>query len=348
LRLISFLFLLSVLSSNIFAFHDNDSLLLIENNYYQKKDSLLNIKLAIYNLDDRIEISGKDFHYKIQPNFTLKTKFYFSYRFLSIAFAFAPGFLPWNGDNELKGKTKSFSLNMNIISKHWVQDIQYNYLRGYYLANTSDYAPPEWEEGTDPYIQFPDMREHAFRGATSYKFNSNFSLKAIRTHTEVQTKSEGSFMPSIIYSYYRSNNESNEESQRSSQKTDNFEIFAALWYMHTFVINKKLYFSVGAAPALGYGVTKLNTRIESDHTINYYHQGVIRINEQIGLGYNTARFFTGMVIIASQATENQGENPIVQNNILTTFQIFVGYRFDAPKFIKKAFNKIGNNLPVKK
>jgi hypothetical protein len=307
------------------------------NTYIEKKDTSFNFKLAIYNLDERFEVSGSGFHYKIQPNFTLKTKFFFSYRFLTLAFAVAPRFIPGNGDNDLKGKTKSFTINLNLITKHWVQDLQYNHMAGFYLANTSDYESPGWEEGKDPYIQFPDLRVHDFRGATSYKFNSNFSLKAVRTQAEVQKKSAGSFMPSLIYSYYRINNETNSTDQNSSQKSDNFEMMAAIWYMHTFVV-KKWYFSVGIAPAFGFGHTKLNTRIGSDHFLSYYNEPVIRINEQAGFGFNSKRFFAGFVFIASQTRESQGSNPIKQNNMFTTFQLFAGYRFNAPKFLRKTFN----------
>jgi hypothetical protein len=316
------------------------------NPYFEKKDTLFSFKFALFNIDERFEVSGSDFHYKIQPNFTLKTKFFFSYRFLSLAFAMAPNFIPGNRDDNLKGKTKTFTFNLNLITKHWVQDLQYNHTTGFYLANTADYESPGWEEGKDPYIQFPDLRVHYFRGATSYKFNPNFSLKAVRTQAEVQKKSAGSFMPSFIYSYYRINNETNSTDQQSSQKSDNLEMMAAIWYMHTFVV-KRWYFSVGIAPAFGFGHTKLNTRIGSDHFLSYYNEPVIRINEQVGIGFNSQRFFTGFVFIASQTRENQGSNPVRQNNMFTTFQVFAGYRFNAPKFLRKTFNWAENLIPGK-
>ncbi len=308
------------------------------NPYFEKKDTLLNLKLSIYDLDERFEIAGSGFHYKIQPNVTLKTIFFLNYRFLSVAIGFAPKFIPGNGDTEIKGETQSFNLDINLITKHWVQNFQYNYTNGFYLANTSDYESPGWEEGKDPYIQFPDLRVHSFRGATSYKFNPNFSLKAVRTQTEIQTKSAGSFMPSLVYSYYLINNESGNIDQTSSQRSDNFEALAAIWYMHTFVIKKRAYISFGLAPAIGYGYTKLDTRIGTDHFISYYNEPIFRLNEQIGIGYNAKRFFAGFVLIASQSRQSQGDNSIIQNNMLTTFQVFAGYHFNAPKFLRKNFN----------
>ena len=335
--LFSFLFLPLAL----FAQNETDTLKFKTdfNPYFEKKDTLLNLKLAIYNLDERFEIAGSGFHYKIKPNFTLKTKFYFNYRFLSLAIAFAPKFIPGNGDDEIKGETKSFNIDLNLITKHWVQNLQFNKTKGFYLANTSDELP-DWVEGSDPYIQFPDLKVLDFRGATSYKFNPDFSLKAVRTQTEIQTKSAGSFMPSLVYSYYLINNESGNIDQTSSQRSDNFEALAAIWYMHTFVIKKRWYFSFGLAPAFGFGHTKLNTRIESDHFISYYNEPIIRLNEQLGIGYNAKRFFAGFVLIASQSRQSQGGNPIIQNNMLTTFQVFAGYHFNSPKFMRKSANWI--------
>ena len=340
-----YIFIILIAPFSLLGQSNPDSILTgVNNTYFEKKDTLLNIKFGIYNLDERFEITGSGFHYKIQPNVTLKTKFFFNYRFLSVAFAFAPKFIPGNNDDELKGKTKTFTFNLNLITKYWIQDLQYNHIKGFYLSNSVDYEPPDWEEGKDPYFQFPDLKTYSIRGATSYKFNPEFSLRAVRTQTEVQTKSAGSFMPSLIYSYYLINNESSDTSQSSSQRSDNFEVLVGIWYMHTFVINKKWSFSLGLAPSAGFGHTKLNTRIESEHFISYYNEPLLRLNEVIGLNYNNKRFFTGFFVSASQTRQSQGDNPVIQNNFQTTFQIFAGYRFNAPKFLKKSLGSVKGKL----
>ena len=307
--------------------------------YYSKYDTLINIKLSGYNLDERFTLEGKGFHYKIQPNFTLKTKIFFSYKFLSFAIAFAPKFIPGNSDSDLKGKTSTFTFNMNVITRHWVQYLQFNHTKGFYLKNTADYQEPGWQEGVDPYIQFPDLRVYAFRGATSYLINSKFSLKAVLTQTEVQQKSTGSFMPSLIYSYIRINNQSDDPAQTTSQKSDNLEILAAIWYMHTFVIYKKWFISGGLAPSVGYSFTKLTTYMGSDSYISHYNNPVLKINEQASIGFNTHRFFAGAVVVANQTMQNQGDNPIKQKTLYTTFHAYIGYRFGAPKPIRKTFSR---------
>ena len=325
-----------------FAQNDTDSLVPFgtSSQYIEKKDTLINFKVALYNIDQRFEIKGDDFHFKIRPNFTLKTKFYFNYRFLSFAVAFAPHFIPGNSDEDLKGKSKTFTLNVNIITNHWVQDLHYNYIKGFYLSNTADFEPPDWEEGVDPYIQFPAIRVHFIRGATSYKINKNFSLKAVRTQTELQKRSAGSFMPSLLYSYYFIDNNSDDPNQQSSQKSHNFDVLASIWYMHTFVIKKVFYISLGLAPSGGYSYTWFDTRMGNEHEINHYHEPVFKLNEQAGIGVNLNRFFTGAVLIASQTMENQGDNPIREQYRYMTFNVFIGYRFGAPKFLRRTFDKI--------
>ena len=343
LKIKCYLLALFVLIPLLFFAQDGSDSLVSKNNtsqYILKKDTLINFKLALYNIDQRFEIKGDDFHFKIQPNFTLKTKFYFNYRFLSFAFAFAPHFIPGNSDEDLKGKSKTFTFNVNIITNHWVQDLHYNYIKGFYLSNTADFESSDWEEGKDPYIQFPALRVHYVRGATSYKINKNFSLKAVRTQTELQMRSAGSFMPSLLYSYYFIDNNSGDTSQQSSQKSHNFDVLAAVWYMHTFVIKKVFYVSLGLAPSGGYSYTRLDTRVKNEHEISHYHEPVFKLNEQVGIGINLNRFFAGAVLIASQAMENQGDNPIREQYRYMTFNVFVGYRFGAPKFLRRTFDKI--------
>ena len=304
------------------------------NSYIQKEDTLINFKFSFYNLDQEFSVTGKGIPIEIRPNFTLKTRFFLNYRFVSVALAIAPAFLPGNSDSDLKGKTKSFTFNLNFFMHHWVQECQFNTTKGFYLSNTGDLGWPGWTEGKDPYIQLPGMKLLVLRGATSYLTNSNFSLKAVRSHTEIQKKSAGSFMPSLIYSFYSINNDA-EEDWQSHQNSNNFEGLVALWYMHTFVVHKNWYISGGIAPAVGYSFTKLDTYFENEHDTENYSEPIFRLNEQASIGANFKRFFTGVQILASQTKESQGSNPITQKNYYTTFQVFAGYRFNAPKFLRK-------------
>ena len=311
----------------------------LSDDYIQREDTLINFKFSFYNLDQEFKVYNEDMSIFLQPNFTLKTRFFINYRFISAAIAFAPKFIPGNRDSDIRGQTKSFTFNLNFFLKHWVQEFQFNRTKGFYLSNTANFESPDWEEGKDPYIQFPDLKLIVFRGATSYLSNSNFSLKAIRTHTEIQKKSAGSFMPSLIYSFYSFNNVADQTN--SHQSSNNYEVLLATWYMHTFVIHKNWYVSGGFSPSVGYSFTKVRTYFGEDYRTDLYSEPIFRLNEQLNVGTNIKRFFTGVQFFASQTKEKQGNNGTKQNNYYTTFQVFAGYRFNAPKFLKKTIpNKL--------
>jgi Domain of unknown function (DUF4421) len=85
--------------------------------------------------------------------------------------------------------------------------------------------------------------------------------------------------------------------------------------------------------------TKLLTRLPEDDYITHYTNGILRLEGGLALGYNSERFFAGMQIISSSGSYNQGkESNVVEDNHLT-YQIFTGYRFHAPRFLKNALDK---------
>ena len=303
-------------------------------NYVQEEDTLINFKFSFYNLDQEFNISGNDFNFNIKPNFTLKTRFFFNYRFISVAIAVAPDFIPGNKDNDIKGKTKSFTFNLNFYMKHWAQEFQFNNTKGFYIGNIPNPDIPDWIEGEDPYIQLPEMILITYRGTTSYILNSNFSIKAVRAQTEIQKKSAGSFIPSLMYNYFIIDN-SGEKDWQSYQNSYNFEGLVSLWYMHTFVIHKNWYITGGIAPAIGYNFSKLETYFRDSQYTTHYREPIFRLNEQINIGTNIKRFFAGIQLFASQTKEYLGDNTVKQNNYYTTFHVFAGYRFNVPKILKK-------------
>jgi len=59
-----------------------------------------------------------------------------------------------------------------------IQNLHYRRLKGFYLKNTGDLLP-DWQEGCDTYLQFPDLTSQTFGGSTSFVFNPDFSLKSL-------------------------------------------------------------------------------------------------------------------------------------------------------------------------
>jgi hypothetical protein len=158
-------------------------------------------------------------------------------------------------------------------------------------------------------------------------------------------KSTGSFIPGILYSYYIIDDKSNSSSQQSSQKSNNLELIATIGYVYTFVLNKHWYASAGISPSFGVGYTSLLTRISSQEIESDFYNSIFRINGNVGLGYNSDRFFAGGELKAFRAYRKQDETTVTLAKIGGSFQIFIGYRFKAPKPLRKLVDKIESKIP---
>jgi len=316
-----------------------------KNLYYKSVLDYINIKFDLESNNERFEITGANFDYDIRPNVSTVSRISVNYSFISFSFSYLPKFFPGNKDNELKGKTKGSGFGLNLNFKHWVQELKYGKVTGFYLENSQDYVTP-WIEGTTPYIQFPELKVTSFRGATSYKFNSNFSLKAISTQTEIQLKSSGSFIPGLIYSYYIIDNKSNSAQQSSSQRSNNYEILANFGYYYTFVLNKKWYVALGASPSIGYNYTDLLTRLPEGNINSHYSSTVYRVNGKGGLGYNSERFFGGFEITAFRSLKDDSSPSVALVTTYNALQFFVGYRLNAPKKVKELVQKVQSKIKL--
>ena len=245
----------------------------------------------------------------------------------------------------MQGKTKALSLGLTILTQHWMQDLQFAYVKGFYLHNTADFEPG-WNKGEDPYLLLPDLKVAALRGSTGYKFNKNFSLKSISSKTEIQLKSCGSFIPSLVYDYYEIDNQSKDTTQKSSQKSNNIDVFTTFGYIYTFVLKSKFYATAGLFPGVGFQHTKLLTRFPDGNVMSNYTDPLFQLQEKIGLGYNSKQFYAGAEFSASQMTHDQNNTSVQTNATRIYFQVFVGYRFNAPRFLKHQADVVKDLVPT--
>jgi hypothetical protein len=313
--------------------------------YIEVEDTIISIKLNVNSEYELFTVKGEDFYYDIRPNIALSSKISVNYRFISLGLGFTPKFVPGNNDNSLKGATKAFALGVNMMGSHWIQDLQWLHVRGFYLENTDEYDP-SWVEGEDPYIQFPELDVIAYRGLTGYKLNENFSLKALTSQTEIQLKSCGSFIPYLMYNYYVIDNKTT--TSVSSQKSKNFDAVISAGYAYTFVIRSKYYASLGINAGIGFQHTNLLTRTPEGDLTTKRTDFIFRSQEKIAFGYNSRKLFTGIEASFAQSTYNQGNTSVQSESVRTYFQIFIGYRFRAPWFIKHETDVIQKAIPFGK
>ena len=313
--------------------------------YIEHIDSLMVFRLSGLTESEFFEVKGDNFRYDVRPNAKFVNKLHFSYRFLSFSFAYALPFIPGNDDNDLKGKTKSFKLGFNIITRHWMQQLEFGRTIGYYLENTGDYIS-DWEKGKDPYIQFPDQKVITIKGATGYKFNPFYSLNSIVSQSEIQKKSCGSFIPSLYYYYYVVDSKSDDPSQTSSQKSNSFDLQLKAGYNYTLVVASKWYAAGGIALGYGYRFVKLLTRYPEVRQTDKYNDPGYSGDAIVGIGFNDKRFFAGGEVTSSYTSNTQQHySSIHLNSTRTFFQVFLGYRFNAPRIVKEKTRMLQEKAP---
>ena len=111
--------------------------------------------------------------------------------------------------------------------------------------------------------------------------------------------------------------------------------------VHAYVRNQESFLCIaGISTFRRLQLHLVDTRMGNEHEISHYHEPVFKLNEQVGIGINLNRFFAGAMLIASQTMENQGDNPIREQQRYMTFNVFVGYRFGAFKFLRRTFDKV--------
>lgn len=311
--------------------------------YIQSLSNLVSLKVGITNEINGFDLTVDDIDYEIYPNTSIHNSYTFSYRFLTLSFSLDPGAVNLNSDTDLRGDTQTIQYGTEFRFKRIVQFLGYNHTDGYYLRNTNNFDAT-WEKG-DPYIQYPDLSYTEFRGITLLKLNPNLSLAALSAPNTRQLKSIGTFIPNLSYRYYSINDQSEILQAGATQRSINFEVSISPGYMHTFVMNERFYFSLGAFPGIGSINTNLVTRTINQRVENSSKTLLYRMALVSGIGFDTGRFYMGsrLVGILNHHTSSDGNATLNQNEM--TFEVFAGYRFNAPSFLENTFDWIADVLP---
>lgn len=295
----------------------------------------LAVKLSLTNNTDFFVLNSPSLSYTLYPNTEYKAKLFIAYRFIQFSLSFVPDFIPVNNDEESKGKSDVFSFGTSMDFDHWIQRFSFDKIRGFYIAN------PYFDQATqEKYMLFPDLNYVGFTGNTAYRFNPNFSMLALESQTERQLTSDGSLMPILSYRYYVVNDKTELTGTNSSQKSTNFETNLSLGYFYTLVINHRLYASAGMAAGVGVVWTKLLTRTPEADFTNKSNDPLFRGEAMAALGYNAKNFFTGVQVLGTFEKHDQHHSSTFLKHEALSMQVFAGYRFNAPKILKKTLDKV--------
>ena len=309
-----------------------------DSTYVEKLPQFLSVKWSQSTDNNAIGVHSPAQVISLRPNASSVSRIHLNYDFIGVSFKFRLGFLPGNNDEDIKGKTKGFGLDFAINRTHWLHELSYSRLKGYYLYNMSDFFP-DWEKG-DPFQQFPQLTLTRYQGLSSYKFNPNFSVNALTNLTERQLKSTGTFMAHLFYQYYTSRDGSPLLPGGSRQRSNNIEILAGGGYYHTFVVGKRGYISLGASPLAGFVHSRIKTETGSQQLAGNQANFIARLNTKAGAGYNGSRFFAGVYFTGNLSTMKQ-ENTVVNTHESQVFVMaFAGYRLQAPAWLQRRVSAV--------
>ena len=326
-----------------------DSLSISNNNYIEEHHKQLNIKFEVSNEIKNYNLDFNSNKANISPNIGIRYAFGFNYRFASIRL----GIRPKLSDNSIedKGKSDNFKIKIKLLFNEWSHKMEYNYVKGFYIKNTNDFILDNLENTN--HIQFPDMKTNVFSGTSAYKFNQNYSVKAVESQTEIQIKSAGTVMPSIDYWFYNISGTKKYKNPQGEiierEKYNSFEginTIVNIGYYYTFVYRKNWYANVYASPGVGMDFYKVKTKSPNEKYTKNYSDFVLSLQSGVAVGYSTKKYYFGADFNSRISKENYGENQFNFNTSTNTFHVFIGYRFRAPKTVRKTIDSIEEKVPI--
>lgn len=276
----------------------------------------------------------------LQTNNSYKLFLSIDYKFIGFSYGFYPKFFGGNKDEDLKGKSTFSDYNFRFFLGRWLQTVNYSKTKGYYVDNMKDFSP-DWIEGKDPYLQFPDFKTLQLGMSTSYLFNPKFSLKSITSFTEWQKKSAGTFLPSLIYNY----NTIRSKVDDLDGKQKEFDLKLAAGYYYNFIIHKNFYVAPNLSPSIGVKFMKDKSRDAGVETIEKDTYFTKNLDGGIKMGYNSDRILFGASLNFSVSSYNEDKDNIISNDKVYGL-LYFGYRFNAPGFIAKPVEKIDEKIKM--
>ena len=280
---------------------------------------------------------------KFSPNNYYHIGFNFSN--IILTFGFYPGIK--FGAKPDKGTTSSRDIQLTIIGKRVITDINYQRYSGFYLLNTKDYEVNVLD-AQNVFIR-PDINIFSFGVNTMFIFNyKKYSLRGAFSFTDIQRKSAGSFMAGLYHSYNTVvANDSTLISRSfrpvfSPQLYDIYRISLitvglSVGYGYTFVYKKII---LSSALNVGFGGQKTNyaTIDEKGHTLSINPS--LHLNAKAAIRYDNLRFFIG---ILSTYDNNYTLNPELFNteSYIARVLLFSGYRFNIKQNGRKVLKAMG-------
>lgn len=273
--------------------------------------------------DFSIKYDNEDLEVEFKPNNRTTLNLGLQYDIIFLSIGFAPRFFADNRDNK-GSRMRSFSVE--FFPGRWMQRFEYHNQKGMTLAAV----------GTSASLYLQNLESTKIGGSTNFFLNRKFSYRAIALQNVQQLRSAGSFSGGLTYQYTELNG--NDEPQLEG-KTVFFDIAFTPAYHYNWVIGKHINlvggFSVGA------GVNFTND--SGDKTTSALYTSSILLAP----GYNSDTWFFGANLRANYF-DRQVSHGVNVGDTMAYSTVFIGYRFDAPKFLISKTQQIKSKLTKKK
>ncbi len=273
-------------------------------------------------------LHSDDLDFRLVSNNDVKMTLRMNYKFINLSFGFAPGFLPGNDDDELKGESSFTEYKVNMFPGQLVQNLFFRRMKGFYVENTEDFIPL-WQKGTDPYFQFSDLKSIEWGGYTGFVLNKDFSLRALLSRQEWQLESSGSWVPALRYDFTKLSNPFDDGTYGKENQVD---LRADLGYYYNWVITPKVNF----APYVRAGIGPKFSKFTLDGMVDSSNYFVLDYGTGFQLGYNTDKLYMGLRGSYNGYRYNNEDDNIISNNLWHGL-FYIGYRFEAPEILKDLF-----------
>jgi len=232
----------------------------------------------------------------------------------------------------------NFNIQLNAHGRKVGAEINYTLNSGYYQTKYKDFAPYEYANTDQPFL---NMRMQRLTFNFVRVFNSKkYSLNALINQGEIQKKSASSlllnmgfstafaengdslFVPSYLQGLFEGNT--------LLKKGTFYSLGIMPGYGFTWVVKEK--FFLGVVPSLGMSLQYQHLDFlegqEDRLRVSYKALG------RFGLGYHVHRWMFGLSAIFDVEHYPLGNDTYLLNNVGRMYAR-IGYRLDAPKWIRK-------------
>lgn len=180
-------------------------------------------------------------------------------------------------------------------------------------------------------------------------------MRAVQSQTEIQTKSAGSFMPGIGYVFYSLRGtdvvkdiDGNRNYRDTYSEYSGFSASLLLGYYYTFVLKRNWFLNGYGVPSLGIDLYQTHLFSPEGKKTSRANDPFLSFNYGFGGGYNGDKIFFGLELKNRLTNEKFSSSKIKISPSKYQFNIYLGYRFKAPKTISAPVDYMEKKVPILK